>query len=80
MEIQKMKMLSKLLTLLLVITIFANTITFVLGIFYFFDVETFGMWLIELVVIFILTYAKANVDCYVDQYESQENRTRRSNK
>lgn len=75
-----MKMLSKLLTLLLVITIFANTITFVLGIFYFFDFETFGMWFMELVVIFILTYAKANVDCYIDQYDSQENKTRRSNK
>lgn len=80
MEMNKAKIMSKLLTLLLVITIFANTITFVLGIFYFFDIETFGMWLMELVVIFILTYAKANVDCYVDQYESQENRTRRSNK
>lgn len=75
-----MKILSKLLTCLLVITIFANTITFVLGIFYFFDFETFGMWLMELVVIFILTYAKANVDCYVDQYESHDNRTRRSRK
>lgn len=73
-----MKTLSKLLTCLLVITVFANTMTFVLGIFYFFDFETFGMWLMELVVIFILTYAKANVDCYVDQYESQ--RTRRSRK
>lgn len=80
MEMNKVKILSKLLTLLLVITIFANTITFVLGIFYFFDFETFGMWLMELVVIFILTYAKANVDCYVDQYESQDNRTRRSRK
>lgn len=75
-----MKILSKLLTCLLVITIFANTITFVLGIFYFFDFETFGMWLIELVVIFILTYAKANVDCYVDQYESQDKRIGRSRK
>ena len=75
-----MKILSKLLTCLLVITVFANTITFVLGIFYFFDFETFGMWIMELVVIFILTYAKANVDCYIDQYESQDNRTRRSNK
>lgn len=75
-----MKIMSKLLTLLLVITIFANTITFILGIFYFFDFKTFGMWLMELVVIFILTYAKANVDCYVDQYESQDNRTRRSRK
>lgn len=73
-----MKIVSNLLTYLLVITVFANTITFVLGIFYFFDFETFGMWLMELVVIFILTYAKANVDCYVDQYESQ--RTRRSRK
>lgn len=75
-----MKIMSKLLTLLLTIAIFANTITFVLGIFYFFDFETFGMWLMELVVIFILIYAKANVDCYVDQYESQDNRTRRSRK
>lgn len=75
-----MKILSKFLGLLVGVAVFANTITFVLGIFYFFDIETFGMWLMELVVIFILTYAKANVDCYVDQYESQENRTRRSNK
>lgn len=75
-----MRILSKLLTCLLVITVFANTITFVLGIFYFFDFETFGMWLMELVVISILVYAKANVDCYVDQYESQDNRTRRSRK
>ncbi len=72
-----MKIMSKLLTLLLTITIFANTITFVLGIFYFFDFETFGMWLMELVVIFILTCAKANVDCYVDQDEPQENRRSR---
>ncbi|UXI85226.1 hypothetical protein NYZ94_05235 [Ligilactobacillus salivarius] len=75
-----MKIMSKLLGWLVGIAVFANTITFVLGIFYFFDFETFGMWLMELVVIFILTYAKANVDCYVDQYESQDNRTRRSRK
>ena len=75
-----MKILNKLLSVLIAIAIFANTITFVLGIFYFFDFETFGMWLVELVVIFILIYAKANVDCYVDQYESQDNRTRRSRK
>ena len=75
-----MKIMSKLLTWLIGIAVFANVITLILGIFYFFDFETFGMWLIELVVIFILTYAKANVDCYVDQYESQENRTRRSRK
>lgn len=75
-----MKTLSKLLTCLLTIAVFANVITLILGIFYFFDFETFGMWLMELVVIFILTYAKANVDCYIDQYESQDNRTRRSRK
>lgn len=75
-----MKILSKFLGLLVGVAVFANVITLILGIFYFFDFETFGMWLMELVVIFILTYAKANVDCYVDQYESQENKTRRSNK
>ena len=75
-----MKIMSKLLTLLLTIAVFVNLMTLILGIFYFFDFETFGMWLVELVVIFILIYAKANVDCYVDQYESQDNRTRRSRK
>ena len=75
-----MKIMSKLLSWLVGIAVFANVITLILGIFYFFDFETFGMWLVELVVIFILTYAKANVDCYVDQYESQDNRTRRSRK
>lgn len=72
-----MKMLSKLLGWLMIISVFAIVITFVLGIFYFFDFETFGMWLMELFVIFILTYAKANVDCYVDQDEPQENRRSR---
>lgn len=72
-----MKIVSNLLAWLLAIAIIANTITFVLGIFYFFDFETFGMWLMELFVIFILTYAKANVDCYVDQDEPQENRRSR---
>lgn len=75
-----MKIMSKLLGWLIGIAVFANVITLILGIFYFFDFETFGMWLVELVVIFILIYAKANVDCYVDQYESQDNRTRRSRK
>lgn len=72
-----MKIVSNLLAWLLAIAIIANTITFVLVIFYFFDFETFGMWLMELFVIFILTYAKANVDCYVDQDEPQENRRSR---
>ena len=75
-----MKILNNLLAWLVGIAVFANVITLILGIFYFFDFETFGMWLVELVVIFILIYAKANVDCYVDQYESQDNRTRRSRK
>ena len=62
-----MRILSKLLTYLLVITVFANTITFVLGIFYFFDFETFGMWLMELVVMFriegLMNWMVRNENC-----------------
>lgn len=73
-----MKTLSKLLTCLLVITIFANTITFVLGIFYFFDFETFGMFFAEICIIFSLIYTKRNLDFMIYQDELREKyKTRR---
>lgn len=56
-----MKMLNKLLSWLVGIAVFANVITLILGIFYFFDLTIFKIWLSELVVIFGLALAKIHV-------------------
>ena len=67
-----MKTLSKLLTCLLVITIFANTITFVLGIFYFFDFFLFKLWIAELVTTLVIAGIKVHVTYMI--FESEEKR------
>ncbi|MGN8884647.1 hypothetical protein ACTNB9_06010 [Ligilactobacillus salivarius] len=67
-----MKMMSKLLTCLLVITIFANTITFVLGIFYFFDFFLFKLWIAELVTTLVIAGIKVHVSYMI--FESEEER------
>ena len=72
MEMQKMKMLSKLLTLLLVITIFANTITFVLGIFYFFDFFLFTLWIAELVTTLVIAGIKVHVTYMIFESELED--------
>ena len=56
-----MKTLNKLLAWLVGIAVFANVITLILGIFYFFDLTIFKIWLSELVVIFGLALAKIHV-------------------
>lgn len=56
-----MKILSKFLGLLVGVAVFANVITLILGIFYFFDLTIFKIWLSELVVIFGLALAKIHV-------------------
>lgn len=64
-----MKMMSKLLTCLLVITIFANTITFVLGIFYFFDFFLFKLWIAELVTTLVIAGIKVHVTYMIFESE-----------
>lgn len=67
-----MKILSKLLTCLLVITIFANTITFVLGIFYFFDFYLFKLWIAELVTTLIIAGIKVHVSYMIFESELED--------
>lgn len=67
-----MKTLSKLLTCLLVITIFANTITFVLGIFYFFDFYLFKLWIAELVTTLVIAGIKVHVSYMIFKSELED--------
>lgn len=67
-----MKTLSKLLTCLLVITIFANTITFVLGIFYFFDFFLFKIWIAELVTTLVIAGIKVHVTYMILESELED--------
>lgn len=67
-----MKTLSKLLTCLLVITIFANTITFVLGIFYFFDFFLFKLWIAELVTTVVIAGIKVHVTYMIFESELED--------
>lgn len=50
----EMKILSKLLSVLIVIAIFANVITLVLNVLYFFDEWLFKIWVSEIIVIVYL--------------------------
>ena len=56
-----MRMLNNLLAWLVGIAVFANLMTLILGIFYFFDLTIFKIWLVELIVIFGLALAKIHV-------------------
>lgn len=67
-----MKTLSKLLTCLLVITVFANTITFVLGIFYFFDFFLFKLWIAELVTTLVIAGIKVHVTYMIFESELED--------
>lgn len=68
-----MKIMSKLLTLLLTIAIFANVATLILGIFYFFDMFLFKLWIAELVATLVIAGFKAHVSYEVFELEEEEN-------
>lgn len=65
-----MKILNKLLSWLLGIAIFANAIILILGIFYFFDMFLFKLWIAELVATFVIVGIKAHVSYMA--FESEE--------
>lgn len=67
-----MKILSKLLSVLIAIAIFANVITLILGIFYFFDFFLFKLWIAELVTTLVITGIKAHVSFVVFELEEEE--------
>lgn len=67
-----MKILSKLLSVLIAIAIFANVATLILGIFYFFDFYLFKLWIAELVTTLVIAGIKVHVSYTVFESEEEE--------
>lgn len=67
-----MKMLNKLLFWLVGIAVFVNIIILILGIFYFFDVFLFKLWIAELVATLAIVGIKAHVSFAVFELEEEE--------
>lgn len=67
-----MKMLNKLLSWLVGIAIFVNVIILILGIFYFFDMLLFKLWIAELVATLAIVGIKAHVSFVVFELEEEE--------
>lgn len=68
-----MKLLNKLLSWLVGIAILANIIILILGIFYFFDVLLFKLWIAELVATLAIVGVKAHVSFAAFESEEEEN-------
>lgn len=67
-----MKMLNKLLTWLIGIAVFVNTIILILEIFYFPDMFLFKLWIAELVATLAIVGIKAHVSYMVFESEEEE--------
>lgn len=67
-----MRILNKLLTWLVGIAVFANVITLILGIFYFFDFFLFTLWIAELVTTFVIAGIKVHVTYMIFESEEEE--------
>lgn len=67
-----MKILSKLLSVLIAIAIFANVATLILGIFYFFDFYLFKLWIAELVTTLVIAGIKVHVTYMIFESEEEE--------
>ena len=48
-----MELLGKALTTALIVTLLANAATFLMGLFYFFDLALFELWIVENVALFL---------------------------
>lgn len=68
-----MKILNKLLSWLVGIAVFVNVIILILGIFYFFDMFLFKLWIAELVATLAIVGAKVHVSFVVFELEEEEN-------
>ncbi|WP_143454478.1 hypothetical protein [Ligilactobacillus salivarius] len=55
-------MLGKALTTALIVTLLANAATFLMGLFYFFDLALFELWIVEDIALFFETMAKLEVE------------------
>ena len=67
-----MKIMSKLLGWLVEIAVFANIITLILGIFYFFDFFLFKLWIAELVTTLVIAGIKVHVTYMIFESEEEE--------
>lgn len=67
-----MKILNKLLSWLVGIAVFVNAIILILGIFYFFDMLLFKLWIAELVATLVIAGIKVHVTYMI--FESEEKR------
>lgn len=67
-----MKILNKLLALILTVAVFANVITLILGIFYFFDFFLFKLWIAELVTTLIIAGIKVHATYIIFESEEEE--------
>lgn len=57
-----MRLLGKTMTTVLIVTFLANVATFLMGLFYFFDLALFELWIVENVAMFFETIAKLEVE------------------
>ncbi|MBE7391574.1 hypothetical protein [Ligilactobacillus salivarius] len=57
-----MRLLGKALTTALIVTLLANAATFLMGLFYFFDLALFELWIVEDIALFFETMAKLEVE------------------
>ena len=67
-----MKILNNLLAWLVGIAVFANVITLILGIFYFFDFFLFTLWIAELVTTLVIAGIKVHVTYMIFESEEEE--------
>lgn len=67
-----MKVLSKLLSWLVGIGVFVNAIILILGIFYFFDMFLFKLWIAELVATLAIVGIKVHVSYMIFESEEEE--------
>ena len=57
-----MRLVGKALTTVLIVTLLANAATLLMGLFYFFDLALFELWIVETVAMFFETMAKLEVE------------------
>ena len=67
-----MRILNKLLSLILTVTVFANVATLILGIFYFFDFYLFKLWIAELVTTLVIAGIKVHVSYMIFESELED--------
>ena len=64
-----MQFLDKALTTVLIITLLANAATLLMGLFYFFNLPLFELWIVENVVLFFETLAKLEIEFIIFDHE-----------